>query len=310
MDALNSKILLCLMRNSRESLTSLSKKVRSSREVVSYRINKLKKDRIIIDFVTEIDIVSLGFVASAVFVNIKLHRHKEFKEYLKSKDFISWAGAHCGRYSFGFSIYGKNSEDIDEKFLELHKKFKGDITDYWTRIHKETTFFYEKFFGKYEHQKIKRVTKNIDDIDRHILGLLSNNSRTDTVRIANQVKLSAPAIAQRIKNLENTGVIKKYSLFVDLSKLGLIQYSAFIVNKNIEERPALLACLKEHKNISFVAEYIAEPIIECGIIVSNPYKLRQHLLEIENNFQDTKIQELFLLQEEFFSIGTPPYVFK
>ncbi|PIN75031.1 hypothetical protein COV18_04705 [Candidatus Woesearchaeota archaeon CG10_big_fil_rev_8_21_14_0_10_37_12] len=309
MNALDTKILFELTKNSRIPLTMLAKKLKRSREVITYRINKLKKEGNIIAFITEIDTSKLGFVASAVFINIRLKRHKEFKEYLAKQNFISWAGAHCGLYSFGFSIYGKDLDDIDKKFFELHKRFKDDIVDYWTRVHKDTFFFYEKCFGRGEQKKIKSSEEHIDNKDKLILKLLAKNSRIEAVRIAEQVKLTAPAVAHKIKRLENAGVIKKYSLFINLSKLNIMQYSVFILNKNMEVRENLLAYLKEHMNISFVATYVSDLVIECGILVSNPYKLRDYLLEIENKFPDNRITHIFLLQEEFFSVGAPDCVF-
>ena len=104
MDKLDSKIMLELINNSRIPLTVLAKKLKVSREVLNYRINNLKKEKIIIDFTTEIDIKKLGFIDAAVFIKTKAKRNLEFKEFLSSCGFVSWVAELSGIWNFGLSI--------------------------------------------------------------------------------------------------------------------------------------------------------------------------------------------------------------
>jgi hypothetical protein len=57
-------------------------------------------------------------------------------------------------------------------------------------------------------------------------------------------------------------------------------------------------------------EYIGDPFLEFGIVVKDPYMLRPILQEIEESFPDNRIQDVFLIQNEFLSIGPPKCVFK
>ena len=87
MDKLDTDLLRILMQNSRIPITSLAKKLKVSREVATYRLNRLKKENFILDFVAEINIEKLGFVGAAVFINIKATRQKEFKQFLAETSF-------------------------------------------------------------------------------------------------------------------------------------------------------------------------------------------------------------------------------
>ena len=100
MDILDQKILLELMKNSRIPLTKLAKKLKRSREMLLYRIERLKENRIIIDFVTEINLEKLGFIGAAVFLTIKSKADKKFKEYLIKSPFVSWVAEHSGIWCF------------------------------------------------------------------------------------------------------------------------------------------------------------------------------------------------------------------
>ena len=68
----------------------------------------------------------------------------------------------------------------------------------------------------------------LDNIDFQILRLLSENSRVQWKELGKQIHMTGQAVGNRIKKLEDSGVIKAYSLIVDEMKLGL-SYTAFVI---------------------------------------------------------------------------------
>lgn len=61
----------------------------------------------------------------------------------------------------------------------------------------------------------------MDQINQKILSILQSNGRIPLAALAKQVHLSAPAVAERVKRLEESGVIKGYAAQVDLDAVGL-----------------------------------------------------------------------------------------
>src|SRR5512140_1543222 len=72
----------------------------------------------------------------------------------------------------------------------------------------------------------------LDDIDNRVVDLLQADARATQQEIARAVGLSQPAIADRIRRLEQRGVIVGYGARVDAAKLGK-DITAFI-GVNIE----------------------------------------------------------------------------
>ena len=68
----------------------------------------------------------------------------------------------------------------------------------------------------------------IDNIDFQILRLLTENSRIQWKDLGEQIHMTGQAVGNRIKKLEESGVIKAYSLIIDEMKLGLA-YTAFVI---------------------------------------------------------------------------------
>lgn len=320
LDKIDLKLLKLLMRDSRAPLTQIAKTLNLSREVATYRLNRLKNEGILLDFVAEIDISKLGYIGAAVFVNVKATKQEEFKKFLNLCSFVSWVAELSGIWSFGFSIIGRTNRELDEKFLLVYNKFKEEIIDHRFTLHRKSTFFYEKYFSHFSAVSLKAEAKKnrigkfidykIDQKDKLLLKELSKNSRADCVALAKKISLTAPAAAQRIRHLEAGGYIEKYSLFVDVSELGLYQYSIFVVNKNPDERQKLINYLTHHTNVSFIAEYVGDQFIEFGLFVNNPYDLRNKLQEIEESFPSNRVIEISLFQKEFVSVGPPSCIFE
>lgn len=60
----------------------------------------------------------------------------------------------------------------------------------------------------------------LDRIDLKILSILQNQGRSRLADIADEVELSAPAVLERVKKLEVSGVIKGYQALLDGKRVG------------------------------------------------------------------------------------------
>ena len=118
---------------------------------------------------------------------------------------------------------------------------------------------------------------NLDTLDMHILSVLQENCKLPLVKIGERVGLSAPSVIERIKKLEEGGVIRGYTAILDARKLGK-DITAFIgVSIN---HPTLITKF-ETKIASF------EDIQECHH-VTGEYTL---LLKVKAN-NTTSLEEL------------------
>jgi Lrp/AsnC family transcriptional regulator, leucine-responsive regulatory protein len=67
----------------------------------------------------------------------------------------------------------------------------------------------------------------MDNVDLRIVDLLQQNGRATQLELAKAVGLSQPAVAERIRKLEERGVITGYAARVDAAALG-VDISAFV----------------------------------------------------------------------------------
>ena len=67
----------------------------------------------------------------------------------------------------------------------------------------------------------------MDAIDYEILRCLKDNSRENATNIGSRINLSTSAVIERIKKLESSGIIEKYTTIINQNALGR-ELAAFI----------------------------------------------------------------------------------
>lgn len=120
----------------------------------------------------------------------------------------------------------------------------------------------------------------MDKIDSKIIQMLKENSRTTCSDISKKVLLSVPAVAERLRKLEDENIIKQYTIRLNRKKLEL-NILAFI----------LISIDSEHKSDFQDLVIKSEWILECHhitgeydylikIVTENTEKLDIYIAEV------------------------------
>lgn len=113
--------------------------------------------------------------------------------------------------------------------------------------------------------------KDVDAIDLRIITELQANARVSLAELGRRVGLSAPAVGDRIRRLEETGVITGYHAAVDPKTLG------FPVTIMVRVRPAV----RELQRIAKIAQEIPE-IVECHRTTGDDcFQFTMHLRSVD-----------------------------
>lgn len=95
--------------------------------------------------------------------------------------------------------------------------------------------------------------KRIDEKDLKILKILMENSRTPVKKMAEALNISDVAVNKRIKKLESLGVIKRYTIDVDIKKLGYNVVSITGIDVAPESIFSVAEYLKDLENVKYLA---------------------------------------------------------
>ncbi|HCY85740.1 MAG TPA: AsnC family transcriptional regulator [Desulfobacteraceae bacterium] len=120
--------------------------------------------------------------------------------------------------------------------------------------------------------------KLLDDIGRHILETLKNDARIPHSRLGRIVGLSTPAVTERVRKLEEAGIIEGYHARIKTPKTTSA-VTAFMeldvpralydrVRKITEKNPKVLECHHMSGQASFIIKVRADSVADLDSLVS------------------------------------------
>src|SRR3989344_4581458 len=129
-DLIDLKLLFELHWNCRQTHTALGKKLRISKQVVSYRISQLEKKEIIKSYHALIDWRKLGYNSIRVYLkwhNITLEIEEQIYNEMKQNPFFMWTVKFEGDIDIGFYLWVKSIPEFSEKWFSFLTKYRKYI---------------------------------------------------------------------------------------------------------------------------------------------------------------------------------------
>jgi Lrp/AsnC family leucine-responsive transcriptional regulator len=134
----------------------------------------------------------------------------------------------------------------------------------------------------------------LDAIDRQLLALLAHDSRISQRRLGRELRMSPPAIGERIARLERAGVIRGYTVAIDWSALGFVTcYLAVSASQGAEQGP-VMAALHQLPEVEEVIVITGSLDMLARVRVRDHAHLRRLLLEHVWQIEGVQRTETFL----------------
>jgi len=284
LDKANLIILSELDKNCRIPATQLAKKVRKSRQAVEYRINNLIQEGIVENFRAAINPHKMGYKLYKIYIklrNIPQEKQRMF-EYLRKSGKVYWMGECSGTWDLIFGVFSKNDYEFFNFKNELISKFNVIILEeYGDSLVDVKQYLKMYFMGKIEEPTMfagEIINNELEKIDYLILQEVVNNARISLVDLARRVNSTEIIMKNRLKKLQEKGIIIQYRIGVNLNKLGLELYKSIIKLDRYtkEDEKKLLDYISSLQNIQYFIRNIWG--IELELVVKN-YQEYYNLIE-------------------------------
>lgn len=318
LDLLDKKILYELDRNSRQSASEISNKVRAHRNVVNFRINKLIERGIIKEFVTIISPSALGLTPYKFyfqFENFTKEKEQKILGIIKSLP-VYWAAKVSGRWDFIAGFLIKNTTELNDIKLKILEELGEDISNKSISVLVEAPYFYRHYLlDKKKNKTMKYWIKNsgenkVDKKDLELLKILAKNSRESLLNLSIKLNLSVKTIINRMKNLERLGIITDYRISVDLEKINYKFFKCFIALKttNKKEIQRFIEYCNLNNNIIHLIECVGDWDLEPEFEVESSEDFYKIISEIREKFQGIiKTIETIDIIKEYTYVCLPDY---
>ena len=313
-DDIDRKIIYELDKNSKISDTALSKKINKSKEATRYRIKKLIEKKIIIGFTTWIDPVKLGYKTIKIYLNLANipEKKKEFIEYVKKDKRLFWLGVAEGAWNAGLTYFVKSNDEFFILKNDLFSRYKDLILESKTASVVGIYFHEKNFLSDQKTEWASMFTESedtkIDALSIKITKALFKNSRENIAKIAYDNKTSVDKVRTRIRNLEESGIIKKYTIMLNYEKLGYEFYKTFLYFKSLNENELkdLMNYTLKNKNTIHLVKAISPWDIELEIMCRNFIEYNEIISNLTEKFSSSigKVETSIMSEDHVFPSNT------
>lgn len=308
-DALDSKIIFELDRNSRATYSQIGREVRASKETVKYRIEKLIERGIIGGFYSVIDFSKLGFLSFRLYItlqNMNPKKRDSLIAHLVKNPNIWILYRITGKYNISFSIWVRDAWEYERFWNDLIEKFGTDIIDHHLAMKTSYTEFTRNYLVKEKRDKEEFVVlqkakqEKLDKLDLGILQLLSLNARISLVEMAEKLKTTHVTCRTHLKKLLKKKVIVGFRTMFNYEKLGYQYYKVDMWFNNMKKRGEIMQLVLSHPNVIYTENTIVTSHFEFDLEVQSFEEFVKIMDEFETAFpNDINRYEYYTLVKSY-----------
>ena len=298
LDKTDYKILYNLDYNGRISLSELAQNVNLSKQNLNYRLKKLSQSKVLLGFMTMIDIHRLGYLTYRIyfrFKNVDSQKEEEIINYFKTNNHILWFVSTSGSWDLEAVFTARNDIHLNNLF----KKIKEDFGQHFSKYNVSSSIFNyhfkrdyllnkkrEEFTPKYYGFEPKR--EELDELNVDILIQLSENCRQNNQEIAQKLGVTYHTVKNRIQVLEKKKIIQSHRILINLQKVNRKFYKALISlnNPTKEDERKLYTFCSQFNFVVYLVEVLGQWQLEIETEVENQEEFTELLRKIRNKFPE------------------------
>jgi len=289
------KILLYeLSLNGRISITELAKRLRLSKQVVSYRLSQLEKNKVILGYYAITNIYLLGKTHYRIFVkyqNMSSETEERFMNYLMAHQKVVWIAYFDGDMDAAFLVWAENVHEFEEVLDGINQRFGIYFLEKHFSIATRLEYLKYKFLvDRFEPGSLlfgeRSTNYNLDKLDCFILNVLNQNGRASLVELAAQSGTSPKVIKQRIDKLLKNGIIIGFNIKINHNLLGYTHRKVLLkLNNTSKERiNALSSYLRNQKSVIYLVKPLGNYDFEFELMTQSNEEFHQIIKDLRSEF--------------------------
>ncbi|HYD03013.1 MAG TPA: winged helix-turn-helix transcriptional regulator [Alphaproteobacteria bacterium] len=321
LDLLDSKILAALDENARFTESEIGKRVRASKQVVKYRLERLENKKIIDNYYIMLDSGRLGFDSYYVFIQLTGLNSEEEKEIYKKickLPNIAWLVTGVGRWDAALLFWSQNISEFNSQLVELKLLLGKHLHEYTFTTLIQAEHISYKFLKSESKNSLKTTSsKNrkfeFNQLDKKILHSLNHNARMPVTELSLAIKQPLHKVHYRLRQLQKENIIQGFKPKINVQTLG-IQWHLVLISFNSvpqERIKNFISFCKSHKNVYYLTSTVGKYNIMLDIHAKNTQEFREFLFNIKDSFADViLLYESMLIFEELLITYVPGALMK
>ena len=290
LDKKDKQILALLNIDGRLTQTQIGNKIKMSRELVKYRIEKLVRENYISGFNIIVSNRALGFETYSIIFRLQNVTNEIIKEitlFIKEHPKIKFFDRSSGDWDFNIIVAVRGKYGLTRFIDEINELYGQHFSEYtlYTRVavlkHDNLEWiakvdYKPKMFDFYEGEVI------LDQKDNRMLRKLAQNGNISFADLSRQAKINPETCAQRFKKLREKNVILKAKALINYEKFDVQQYVLYLkINQfSREKRKKFTNFLRSEKSIVFAERVLGDYDVKIVIIAENQRKFDEEFTKV------------------------------
>ncbi len=291
LDKTDNRILYELDRNARISIKKLAQLTCTSRDKVSYRIQRLEKVGIIDQYYALIDYSKLGYSL--------IRQHIKFKnttpeielamfDFFKGRKNIFKLYEVEVAWDLVVGVLVKDLKDFNTLFLEFKSKFGKYIQSSNSSVFIEYIHYFRNYLSEENDVTALVVGGNskIEVDNPGLIELLAREARLSLTELAKKLNLSLNAVKYQKKKLEASGIIIGYRAKINHELIGYEYYNIDLFLDDGSIISSLREFCKQHKNIIYENRPVGGSDFEFNVEVKSHDNMIRIVNELKSSFPE------------------------
>jgi DNA-binding Lrp family transcriptional regulator len=319
MDLLDRKILFELDCDSRRSLSELSRKVHLGRDLVSYRIGKLKESGILNKCTLMINPYKLGFTEYKTYLKLETDKDRwaQFVAHLDAHPSTSWLAECYGRWDVVWSVFARSPKEVYDLQDRLFSEFSDIIIGYNVCTLVNSWWFPKKYLLGRSVEEVQGwqfkppvftvgatpLAHQVDEVECGILRLLSEDAQMSCTEMAEVLRISPAVVKYRTEKLEKMGVIAGYRVALDRKALGRTLFTVQVAPRDFDARKEreLHDYLLIHPQISAYTQQLGDFKLEFEVEAKDYQEFGAVIEEVREQFSRyLRSLDYLMIKKDYF----------
>ena len=209
-DKLDLRILEKLDENIRYSSKKIARELKSSRQVIDYRIKRMEKSKIIANYRMLGNFSKLGFIYYRLHIKFRCSSKidkKKATDYFVEKTYTNWVAECDGKYDLMIGIFTKNVQNFQNVLFSFVSKFFDKIDYYHFVRLLEILVPMRDLNNKLKNRKLRGAVVDqsspvkLSSVDKKIINVLAKNGKTNIVDISKEIDESIEKVKYHLKKI-------------------------------------------------------------------------------------------------------------
>ncbi len=298
MDLLDRKILYELDRNSRQPYSQIAKKLRTSPQVVKYRVEGLLAGRLLKYCWPMVEYRKAGYFFGLYFFklrNMDEDSERRLYAYLEGNRHITIIMRGEGYADLILGICAKGIFHLNDVVRELNTRFSEHFLEYDATIPIGFSQFHRSYLSGAEKEAREIAFTGADvkeeqlsENERKVLSMLNSDARAPLVEMGRKAGISEITVREIVKRLERSGIIQSYTILPDHVLLGKPRHRVLfkLKNLNAKKEKELFSYCQLHPNIVHHLRVLGNWDLVLDIEVERGEPFRKIIQEMKYRFSD------------------------